>query len=120
MVCTIVFRHGGHLSLGIVDLGVIAVYFAVTIGIGLWAGRGERTTHDFFLGGRRQHWLLAGISIIATEVSAITLIAVPAESFASDWWYLQMYAGAFLGRALIVYMLLPAFYGGQVTTVSQY
>lgn len=108
------------MSLGWIDLAVIAAYFAVTIVIGLWAGRGERSTNDFFLGGRRQHWLLAGISIIATEVSAITLIAVPAESFASDWWYLQMYAGAFLGRALIVYMLLPAFYGGQVTTVYQY
>jgi solute:Na+ symporter, SSS family len=108
------------MSLGWIDLAVIVAYFAVTIGIGLWAGRGERTTHDFFLGGRRQHWLLAGISIIATEVSAITLIAVPAEAFVGNWNYLQMYAGAFLGRALIVYMLLPAFYGGQVTTVYQY
>lgn len=108
------------MSLGWLDLTVIVAYFAVTIGIGLWAGRGERTTNDFFLGGRRQHWLLAGISIIATEVSAITLIAVPAEAFIGNWNYLQMYAGAFLGRALIVYMLLPAFYGGQVTTVYQY
>src|SRR5262245_23363150 len=108
------------MSLGWIDLAVLVAYFAVTIGIGLWFGRGERSTDDFFLGGRRQHWLLAGISIIATEVSALTLIAVPADAFAGDWYYLQMYAGAFLGRILIVYMLLPAFYGGQVTTVYQY
>ncbi len=108
------------MSLGWLDLTVIAGYFAVTIAIGFWFGRGERSTDDFFLGGRRQHWLLAGISIIATEVSALTLIAVPAEAFAGNWNYLQMYAGAFLGRALIVYLLLPAFYGGQVTTVYQY
>lgn len=108
------------MTLGIVDIAVVATYFAITIAIGFWSGRGERSTHDFFLGGRRQHWLLAGVSIIATEVSAVTLIAVPAESFAENWNYLQMYAGAFLGRALIVYLLLPAFYGGQVTTVYQY
>lgn len=102
------------------DLTVIGAYFAGSLAIGLWFGRGERTTHDFFLGGRRQHWLLAGISIIATEVSALTIIAVPADSFSGDWNYLQMYAGSFLGRMLIVLLLLPAFYGGQVTTVYEY
>ncbi len=106
--------------LGVGDLVVVAVYFAATIGIGLWFGRGERDTTDFFLGGRRQHWLLAGISIIATEVSALTIIGVPAEAYRGNWNYLQMYAGAFLGRILIVYLLLPAFYGGKVTTVYEY
>ena len=108
------------MALGWIDLGVLAAYFAVTIGIGLWAGRKERDTADFFLGGRRQHWLLAGMSIIATEVSAVTLIAVPAEAFRSDWSYLQMYAGSFLGRVAIAFVLLPAFYRGSVTTVYEY
>ena len=108
------------MSLGPIDLAVLVAYFIATLAIGLWFGRGEKSTADFFLGGRRQHWLLAGISIIATEVSALTLIAVPAEAFAGNWNYLQMYAGAFLGRILIVLLLLPAFYGGQVTTVYEY
>ncbi len=108
------------MSLGPIDLLVLATYFVATLVIGLWFGRGEKNTSDFFLGGRRQHWLLAGMSIIATEVSALTLIAVPAEAFAGNWNYLQMYAGAFLGRVLIVLLLLPAFYGGQVTTVYEY
>ncbi|MDO8632372.1 MAG: sodium/solute symporter [Phycisphaerales bacterium] len=108
------------MSLGPIDLAVLVVYFVATLAIGLWFGCGEKNTGDFFLGGRRQHWLLAGVSIIATEVSALTLIAVPAEAFKGDWNYLQMYAGAFLGRILIVLLLLPAFYGGQVTTVYEY
>jgi len=108
------------MALGWVDLSVLVFYFAATIGIGFWFGRKERNTDDFFLGGRRQHWLLAGVSIIATEVSALTLIAVPAEAFKGDWNYLQMYAGAFLGRLLIVFLLLPAYYGGSVTTVYEY
>jgi len=108
------------MSLGPIDLAVLVAYFVATLAIGLWFGRGEKSTGDFFLGGRRQHWLLAGVSIIATEVSALTLIAVPAEAFAGNWNYLQMYAGAFLGRLLIVLLLLPAFYGGQVTTVYEY
>lgn len=99
---------------------MLAVYFTATIGIGLWFGRGERNTHDFFLGGRRQHWLIVGLSIVATEVSALTFLIVPGRSFESDWWYLQTYAGSFVGRLLIVALLLPAFYGGSVTTVYEY
>lgn len=108
------------MTLGWLDLAVLVAYFVITLAIGLWFGRRERTTHDFFLGGRRQHWLLAGVSIIATEISALTVIAVPGDAFKTDWSYLQMYAGSFLGRILIVFMLLPAFYGGAVTTVYEY
>jgi SSS family transporter len=108
------------LSFGWVDWTVLGAYFAITLVIGLWFGRREHSTHDFFLGGRKQHWLLAGMSIIATEISALTVIAVPGEAFKTDWSYLQMYAGSFVGRMLIVLLLLPAFYGGAVTTVYEY
>ncbi len=108
------------MSLGALDVAVIIGYFIAVIAIGLWAGRREKNTTDFFLGGRKQHWLLAGISIIATEVSAVTYVSVPADSFRSDCNYLQMYVGSFVGRILIVFLLLPAFYGGSVTTVYEY
>ena len=102
------------------DWAVLGAYFAGILAIGLWFGRGERTTHDYFLGARRQHWLVVGLSIIATEVSALTFIVVPGEAFGADWNYLQLYAGAFIGRMLIVFLLLPAFYGSAVTTVYEY
>ncbi len=104
----------------LLDCAVLAVYFFGILAAGLWFGRRERDTNDYFLGGRSQHWLLAGISIVATEVSALTLVAVPAESFWGNWNYLQMYFGSFVGRVLILFLLLPAFYGGAVTTVYQY
>ncbi len=108
------------MNLGGLDIAVLSVYFVATVGIGLWAGRRERDTTDFFLGGREQHWFIVGLSIIATEVSALTFLIVPGRSFADDWWYLQMYAGAFVGRLVIAYLFLPAFYGGSVTTVYEY
>jgi len=102
------------------DTTVFALYLVAVLAIGFWAGRQERDTTDYFLGGRRQHWLIVGLSIIATEVSALTFIGVPAEAFRGDWSYLQMYVGSFLGRMLIVLLLLPAFYGSSVTTVYEY
>ena len=105
---------------GLLDTIVLGLYLVVILAIGLWAGRRQRDTTDYFLGGRRQHWLIVGLSIVATEVSAATFILVPAEAFGADWTYLQMYAGAIVGKMLIVYFLLPAFYGSSVTTVYEY
>jgi SSS family solute:Na+ symporter len=102
------------------DWLVLSGYFAVLVLVAWWYGREERSTHDYFLGGRRQPWLVVGLSIIATELSALTFVGVPAEAFNGDWTYLQMYAGSFLGRVLIALLLLPSFYGGAVTTVYEY
>ncbi len=108
------------MALGWSDLFVLSCCVVATLAVGWWFGRGERTTHDYFLGGRRQHWLPVALSIIATEVSALTFLIVPGRSFTGDCWYLQMYVGAFVGKILIAYLLLPAFYGGSVTTVYEY
>ncbi len=108
------------MNMGFLDYAVLGIYFAAILLAGLWFGRGERNTKDFFLGGRKQHWLMVGVSIIATEVSALTFLIVAGRSFSGDWWYLQLYAGAFIGRMLIILIFLPAFYGHSITTVYEY
>ena len=108
------------MNFGWLDGVVLGAYFAAILAVGLWFGRRERDTHDYFLGGRQQHWLTVGLSIIATEVSALTFLVVPGRSYETDWWYLQMYVGSLVGRLLVVVLLLPAFYGGAVTTVYEY
>ena len=108
------------MPLGALDLAVLAAYFVGILSLGFYVGRGERDTHDFFLGGRNQHWLIVGLSIVATEVSALKFLIVPGRSFETNFWYLQMYAGSIVGRLVIVYLLLPAFYRSEVTTVYEY
>ena len=108
------------MTFGALDIVVVVVYFLAVMGTGLWFGRNERGTHDFFLGGRRQNWIVVGLSIVATEVSALTFLVVPGRAYESDWWYLQTYIGSLVGRLLIIVLLLPAFYRGSVTTVYEY
>ncbi|MGB0714868.1 MAG: sodium:solute symporter family transporter [Phycisphaerae bacterium] len=106
--------------MGLIDWIILVTYFLFILVVGVLTGRDEKDTEDYFLGGRKQHWLLVGLSILATEVSAATFLLVPGHAFAEDWWYLQLYAGAFIGKILIAFILLPAFYGSRVTTVYQY
>lgn len=103
-----------------IDSLVLVGYFAAVLAVGVWSGRGEADTDDYFLGGRRQPWFVVGLSILATELSALTFIGVPGGSYSGDCSYLQLYFGSFLGRMLIVWLLLPVFYGSGVTTVYEY
>ena len=67
------------------------------IGLGIWLGRGQRNTRDYFLGGRDLPWWGVALSILATETSALTFIGVPAMAYAGDLGFMQIvlgYAGA--------------------------
>jgi len=57
------------------------------LGLGYWKGRGQVTTRDFFLAHRQIPWWAACLAFVATEVSAVTLISVPATAYMENWEY---------------------------------
>ena len=60
-----------------IDWVIIAAYFALSLGIGLWySKRAGKSSSEFFLGGRNMPWYLAGISMVATTFAADTPLAV--------------------------------------------
>ncbi|MBW2734519.1 MAG: hypothetical protein JRH20_19200 [Deltaproteobacteria bacterium] len=63
------------------DWAVIALYMLVVAALGLWSARKQRTGRDYFLGGRQLSWWVVGLSIVATETSALTFIGLPALAF---------------------------------------
>ena len=80
-----------------VVLGLLALLFAV----GIYAGRKEESTNDFFLGGRKVPWWAACLSFVATEISALTIISVPAIAYMENWEYAQFFIGSFLARVCL-------------------
>ena len=103
-----------------IDYCVLVCYFGVIACVGLWFGRKEKNTHDFFLGGKSMPWLAVCLSVLATETSAVTFIGAPAESYRGSFLYLQLAFGSLVGRILIAWLFLPRFYSGNVTTVYEY
>ncbi|MCP4645991.1 MAG: hypothetical protein GY851_36440, partial [bacterium] len=65
-------------SFAVVDWAVVALYLIAMVAIGLWMARGQKSKRDYFLGGRNLNWFVVGVSIVATETSALTFIGVPA------------------------------------------
>lgn len=79
------------------------------------AGR-KQTIRDFFLGGRKIPWWAVSGSIVASEVSGVTFVAIPAIAFArgGNYTYMMLATGSILARFLIAYFLIPAFYRHEV------
>jgi SSS family solute:Na+ symporter len=98
------------------DLAVIAAYFLVTIGIGLWATRQQETARDYFLGARNLPAWAVLLSIVATETSALTVISVPGIGARGDLSFLQLAFGFLLGRIGVAVWLLPGYFRGNQET----
>lgn len=102
------------------DYTVVLALLALLLLVGLWAGRREDSTADFFLGNRRIPWWAAGLSFVATEISAVTLISVPAIAFLENWEYAQFFLGSFLARLVIAGLFIPAFYRYNCTSIYEF
>ena len=93
-----------------VEWGVIVIYLIGIIGFGLWLGRGQKTTRDYFLGGRDLPWWGVAFSIVATETSALTFIGVPAMAYGGNLMFIQVVIGYVIGRIALAVVLVPIYF----------
>ena len=102
------------------DWTVLGLYLAIMVGLGIHFARGENGTDDFFFGGGRIPWWAAGISIFATQLSAITFMAIPAKSYSTDWTLFIQSLGIFAMAPVVAWLFLPFFRGLKVVTAYEY
>lgn len=109
-------------NFAVIDWVVIAAYLLLTTLIGARLAGKQSTIRDFFLAGRKMPWPAVCGSIIATEISAVTFIGVPAISFAAggNLTYLQLGIGAILARVIIGLFLVPRYYRREIYSPYDY
>ena len=90
------------------------LYLVGVIGLGLWLGRGQRNTRDYFLGGRDLPWWGVALSILATETSALTFIGVPAMAYGGNLGFMQIVLGYALGRVLLAAVMVPYYFKNEI------
>lgn len=106
---------------GGLDWTVIALYFAVVIGISVFVSKHMgATTGDFFLGGQKIPWWAAGLSIFGSKLSALTFIAIPAKAYATDWVYVLNNVMILAIAPVVTYFYLPYFRKLKLTSVYEY
>ena len=102
------------------DFAVVAASLVVLIVIGVGLTRGQRDTVDFFLARRRVPWWAACLSFLATEISAVTIISVPATAYSENWEYVQFFIGSSLAKFAVAFLFIPAFYRHDVVTIYEF
>ena len=106
---------------GVGDWIVIIGYLGAMIALGVWFGRDQHSTRDYFLGGRDIPWWGIGASIVATETSALTIIGVPAIAFGAggNLGFIQMIIGYVIARVILAVVLVPHYMKGEIFSPYQ-
>ena len=97
------------LNIDVLDAAIVVAYLVAVLAFGLWVGRGQRSSKDYFLGARSLPWWALLLSIVATETSTVTFLSLPGIGAAAegDLTFLQITFGYIVGRLLILRFLLP-------------
>jgi SSS family transporter len=103
------------LDWGIVGVGTVGLFV-----ISYVFGREEKDTNDFFLGGRRVPPLVACLSFVATEISALTIVGIPHTAYTENWRWLQFLVGLALARLVVAFLFIPAFYKYNCTSIYEF
>jgi SSS family solute:Na+ symporter len=74
-----------------VDTAIVAVYFVLVLGVGLWFSRRQRSTEDYFLAGRAIPGWVVSFSLIGTMIGSTTFIGHPGNVFDSDMWLMPFF-----------------------------
>src|SRR4030095_13085382 len=98
---------------------VIVAYLVGIIGLGIWFGKDQRNTRDYFLGSRNIPWWGIGFSIVAAETSALTIIGVPAMAYGGDIAFVQMIVGYVIARIILAIVLVPHYFKGEIYSPYQ-
>ena len=102
------------------DYAVLVLSLACLLAIGGAFSREQRATSDFFLARRRIPWWAACLSFLATEISAVTIISVPATAYSENWEYAQFFVGSSLAKFAVAVLFIPAFYRYDCVTIYEF
>src|SRR5688572_2226632 len=102
------------------DWVVLGVYMVAIVAWGIWAGRGNKKMDDFFLAGRQMRWWAVGLSVMATQISAITFIGTTGQAYTDGMRFLVVYFGLPFAMVILCVTLVPFFYRARVFTAYEY
>ncbi len=102
------------------DWTVVAAYFGLIAFIGYWTGRGSRGLEDYFLARRSMPWYAMGLSVMATQASAITLVGTTGQAYVDGMRFIQIYLGLPIAMVILCVTLVPLFYRARVFTAYEY
>ena len=103
-----------------IDWSIVGIYLIWIVWDGLRLTKKSQEVEGYFLGGRNLPWWAVGLSVMATQLSAITMIGTTGQGYTDGMRFLQFYFALPLAMIILSVTLVPFFHQAQVYTAYEY
>ena len=103
-----------------IDFLVLTLTLLSIVTFGVWKTRGQQNIESYLLGDHKMKWGTIGLSVMATQASAITFISTPGQAYASGMGFVQNYFGLPLALIIVSVFFIPIYYKLKVYTAYEY
>ncbi len=104
----------------IIDWIILIGTLLFIVSYGAWKTRGSKNVKDYIRGGNDAHWWTIGLSVMATQASAITFLSTPGQAFHSGMGFVQFYFGVPIAMVIICMVFIPLYHKLNVYTAYEY
>ena len=92
------------------DWIVLTSTLLLIVGYGTWQTRGSKNVQDYLRGGNTSKWWTIGLSVMATQASAITFLSTPGQAFNDGMGFVQFYFGLPIAMVVICMVFIPLYH----------
>lgn len=102
------------------DWIVLIVTLLFIVIYGAWKTRGSKNVEDYILGNNETPWFTVGLSVMATQASAITFLSTPGQAYHDGMGFVQFYFGLPIAMVIICLTFIPIYHKYKVYTAYEY
>ncbi len=102
------------------DWIVLSVTLLFIVIYGVWKTKGSKNVEDYILGNNETPWYIVGLSVMATQASAITFLSTPGQAYHDGMGFVQFYFGLPIAMVVISVTFIPIYHKLKVFTAYEY
>ncbi|AUS06372.1 sodium:solute symporter [Pseudotamlana carrageenivorans] len=107
-------------TLSWIDWAVLCSTLIAIVAYGTWQTRGSKNVTDYLRGGNTSKWWTIGLSVMATQASAITFLSTPGQAFNDGMGFVQFYFGLPIAMVVICMVFIPLYHRLKVYTAYEF
>lgn len=102
------------------DWIILSITLLFIVVYGVYKTRGSKNVEEYILGNKETNWWTVGLSVMATQASAITFLSTPGQAYHDGMGFVQFYFGLPIAMVVICYTFIPIFHRLKVFTAYEY
>src|SRR5665811_1914348 len=106
--------------MSLIDWIVLGVTLFAIVIYGIWKSGANKNIDQYLVGGHSMRWYHVGLSVMATQASAITFLAAPGQAYSDGMRFVQFYFGLPLAMIVLCVTFVPIFHRLKVYTAYQF